>query len=72
MGIMLNLLVNLFPFTELKANTLAYNQRIIEKSDIAETLIKSLALIENDLDVKLSVLTILQQLSKESGLCLYT
>ncbi|XP_050388470.1 cilia- and flagella-associated protein 69 [Patella vulgata] len=49
-----------------KASTKAYNQRVIENSDVSETLIKSLALMENDGDVRLMVLDVLQKLSKGS------
>ncbi|XP_013410709.1 cilia- and flagella-associated protein 69 [Lingula anatina] len=50
-----------------KANSLSYNQRIVESSDLSETLVKSLALLENDLDVRLEVLKVLQQFSKRSA-----
>lgn len=49
-----------------KPSNLKYNQRVVEDSDIAETLVKSLALLENDLPVKLAVLNVLQKLSKNS------
>ena len=47
-------------------NTLQYNKRIVEKSDVAETLVKSLTLLENDISVKIAVLNVLQHLSKDS------
>jgi len=50
-----------------KANTLDFNKKVIEKSDVAETLVKSLALLENDLDVKMRVLDVLQNLSRNSN-----
>ncbi|ELU15468.1 hypothetical protein CAPTEDRAFT_176397 [Capitella teleta] len=50
-----------------KANTLDYNQRILEKSDVAETLVKSLALIEEDTEIRSSVLGVLQRLSRKSA-----
>ncbi|KAI0219801.1 Cilia- and flagella-associated protein 69 [Lamellibrachia satsuma] len=51
---------------KLKTTTLAYNKKIIESSDVAETLVKSLAFIVNDLDMKLTVLGVLQKFSKNS------
>ena len=39
----------------------------MEKSDVSETLVKSLALLETDIDVKVAVLDVLQRLSKTSG-----
>ena len=53
--------------SEHKPNTLWYNQRIVEQSDVSETLVKSLALLENDLPVRIKVLECLQKLSKKSG-----
>ncbi|VDI03562.1 Hypothetical predicted protein [Mytilus galloprovincialis] len=50
-----------------KATSLTYNQNIIENSDISETLVKSLALIENELDMKLGILTVLQKFSNKSA-----
>ena len=47
-------------------NTLQYNQRIVEKSDVAETLVKSLTLLETDVGVKIAVLNALQHLSCNS------
>ncbi|KAK2187769.1 hypothetical protein NP493_155g04048 [Ridgeia piscesae] len=52
---------------ELKATTLAYNKKIIESSDVAETLVKSLAFIINDMEMKLTVLGVLQRFSKHSS-----
>jgi len=49
-----------------QANSLEYNKKIIESSDVAETLVKSLSLVEDDLEVKLAILDNLQKLSKES------
>ncbi|XP_041367843.1 cilia- and flagella-associated protein 69-like [Gigantopelta aegis] len=49
-----------------KAMTVAYNQMIVENSDISETLVKSLALLDSDLDVKQEVLKVLQRFSKNS------
>jgi len=49
-----------------KANNLTYNQKVVEKSDVSETLVKSLALLETDIDVKVAVLDVLQRLSKTS------
>ncbi|XP_064613736.1 cilia- and flagella-associated protein 69-like [Liolophura sinensis] len=49
-----------------KGTNLDYNRRIVEDSDIAETLVKSLALLENDTDVKIQVLNVLQNFSKDS------
>lgn len=49
------------------ANTLKYNQKIVEKSDLSETLVKSLALLENDVAIKIAVLNVLQRLSQNSG-----
>ncbi|XP_077978018.1 cilia- and flagella-associated protein 69-like [Glandiceps talaboti] len=43
-----------------------YNRDIIERSDIAETLVKALALLENDLELKLKVMAVLQNLSAVS------
>ncbi|KAK3109030.1 hypothetical protein FSP39_021501 [Pinctada imbricata] len=50
-----------------KPTSLTYNQTIIENSDVSETLVKSLALLENDLDIKLDVLNVLQHFSKGSA-----
>ncbi|XP_064647870.1 cilia- and flagella-associated protein 69-like isoform X2 [Lineus longissimus] len=50
------------------ASKLSYNQKIVEKSDVSETLVKSLALLETDLPVKLAVLKVLQKFSKKSNL----
>lgn len=52
--------------TEHKANSLSYNQKVVEKSDVSETLVKSLALLENDIPVRIKVLECLQRLSKQS------
>ncbi|CAH1788088.1 unnamed protein product [Owenia fusiformis] len=52
-----------------KASTLNYNKKIVEKSDVSETLVKSLALLETDLKVRLAVLNVLQKFSKKSALC---
>lgn len=49
-----------------QANSLEYNRSIIESSDVAETLVKSMGLVEDDLETKLYVLDNLQKLSKES------
>lgn len=49
------------------ANTLQYNQKIVEQSDLSETLVKSLALLENDVQIKIAVLNALQRLSKYSA-----
>ncbi|XP_060581085.1 cilia- and flagella-associated protein 69-like [Ruditapes philippinarum] len=50
-----------------KASTIQYNQKVVENSDIAETLVKSLTLLETDLPVKLAVLNVLQKFSKTSA-----
>jgi hypothetical protein len=49
-----------------KPNSVSYNQRIVNKSNVAETLVKSLALVENDFDVKMAILDLLQRLSRNS------
>ena len=54
-------------FIDHKASNLKYNQKVVENSDIAETLVKSLTLLETDLPVKLAVLNVLQKFSKTSG-----
>ncbi|WAQ94009.1 CFA69-like protein [Mya arenaria] len=41
--------------------------RVVENSDISETLVKSLALLEHELPVKLAVLNVLQKFSKHSA-----
>ncbi|XP_072179845.1 cilia- and flagella-associated protein 69-like [Diadema setosum] len=46
--------------------TRAYNVAMVERSDIAETLVKSLTLLENDLEVKLRLMIILQHFSTSS------
>lgn len=51
-----------------KSNSVTYNQRLVEKSDVAETLIKSLALVADDLEVRHSVLDLLLKLSRKSEL----
>ncbi|GFS17857.1 cilia- and flagella-associated protein 69-like [Elysia marginata] len=51
----------------LKPTTLQYNNKMVEFSDISETLVKSLALLETDLPSKLKVLEILQLFSKSSA-----
>ncbi|RUS81453.1 hypothetical protein EGW08_010793 [Elysia chlorotica] len=51
----------------LKPTTLDYNNKMVEFSDISETLVKSLALLETDLPSKLKVLEILQLFSKSSA-----
>ncbi|XP_071803414.1 cilia- and flagella-associated protein 69-like [Asterias amurensis] len=50
-----------------QAASRAYNMAMVEKSDVAETLVKSLALLEQDIDVKLHILDLLQNLSAFSG-----
>ncbi|XP_052820058.1 cilia- and flagella-associated protein 69-like [Mya arenaria] len=50
-----------------KPTNLQYNQRVVENSDISETLVKSLALLEHELPVKLAVLNVLQKFSKHSA-----
>ncbi|XP_059159997.1 cilia- and flagella-associated protein 69-like isoform X2 [Physella acuta] len=54
-------------FINLKPTNLKFNNKMIEISDISETLIKALALLETDLAVKLKVLEILQHFSKNSA-----
>jgi len=49
-----------------KPSSLELNRKMIEFSDISETLVKSLALLETDLPAKLKVLEILQLFSKKS------
>lgn len=49
-----------------KPADLILNKKMIEFSDISETLVKSLALLETDLQSKLKVLEILQLFSKKS------
>ncbi|XP_071812719.1 cilia- and flagella-associated protein 69-like [Apostichopus japonicus] len=44
----------------------AYNIAMLEKSDVAETLVKSLSLLEQDLEVKLCLMNVLQHLSSFS------
>ncbi|KAK7110003.1 cilia- and flagella-associated protein 69-like isoform X2 [Littorina saxatilis] len=50
-----------------KPSSLSYNRRMVELSDISETLVKSMALLENNLDLKLQVLKVLQDFSKHSS-----
>lgn len=50
-----------------KPNSLTYNQSLVEKSDVAETLVKSLALVDDDSEIRLSVLDLLRRLSKKSA-----
>lgn len=50
-----------------KPTSISYNQNIIENSDVSETLVKSLALLENDIQIKLAVLDVLQHFSKNSA-----
>ncbi|KAI8777748.1 cilia- and flagella-associated protein 69 isoform X1 [Biomphalaria glabrata] len=50
-----------------KPTSLQFNKKVIENSDISETLVKSLALVENDLEIKLKLLEILQLFSKYSA-----
>ncbi|KAF6022274.1 CFAP69 [Bugula neritina] len=45
-----------------------FSRMIVENSDVSETLVKSLALIDGNLTVKLEVLHVLQELSKYSEL----
>ncbi|XP_062615202.1 cilia- and flagella-associated protein 69-like [Saccostrea cucullata] len=52
---------------KLQATSLSYNKRVIENSDVSETLVKSLALLEKDVDIKLAVLNVLQHFSKGSA-----
>jgi hypothetical protein len=54
-------------FSEHQSSTLSYNQKIVENSDVSETLVKSLALLESDLSVRLAVLKVLQKFSKKSS-----
>lgn len=49
-----------------KPSNLSYNRSMVELSDISETLVKSMALLENNLDLKLQVLCVLQDYSKGS------
>ncbi|ESO82065.1 hypothetical protein LOTGIDRAFT_223522 [Lottia gigantea] len=49
-----------------KSTSKEYNRKVIENSDVSETLIKSLALMENDYEVRLLVLDVLQTFSKDS------
>lgn len=49
-----------------KPSSLSFNQRMVEQSDISETLVKSMALLENNLDIRLQVLQVLQKFSKMS------
>ncbi|KAH9499307.1 Cilia- and flagella-associated protein 69 [Bulinus truncatus] len=51
----------------LKPTSLKYNNTVVEISDISETLVKSLALVENDLEVKLKILEVLQLFSRNSA-----
>ncbi|XP_052683421.1 cilia- and flagella-associated protein 69-like [Crassostrea angulata] len=51
---------------KLQATSLSYNKGVIENSDVSETLVKSLALLEKDVDIKLAVLNVLQHFSKGS------
>ncbi|XP_072017652.1 cilia- and flagella-associated protein 69-like isoform X2 [Amphiura filiformis] len=44
-----------------------YNMIMVERSDVAETLVKSLALLEDDVEVKLCILDVLQHLSAFSN-----
>ncbi|XP_074659217.1 cilia- and flagella-associated protein 69-like isoform X1 [Tubulanus polymorphus] len=44
----------------------SYNQKIVEKSNVSETLVKSLSLLESDLEVRRAVLNVLQHFSKDS------
>ncbi|CAG5115816.1 unnamed protein product [Candidula unifasciata] len=50
-----------------KPASLEFNNNMVELSDISETLMKSLTLLENDLPAKLKVLEVLQLLSKNSA-----
>ncbi|XP_070566690.1 cilia- and flagella-associated protein 69-like [Ptychodera flava] len=51
-----------------KQTTEEYNRVVIERSDIAETLVKALALLEHDTDIKLEVMDVLQRLSSASAI----
>nr|XP_006825782.1 PREDICTED: uncharacterized protein C7orf63-like [Saccoglossus kowalevskii] len=46
----------------------SYNRAVIERSDVAETLVKALALLEDEIDIKLEVLDALQHLSAFSSI----
>ncbi|KAL5007038.1 hypothetical protein ScPMuIL_015844 [Solemya velum] len=45
----------------------SFSQKVLENSDVSETLVKSLALLQNELDIKLEVLSVLQHLSRKSA-----
>ncbi|XP_022085503.1 cilia- and flagella-associated protein 69-like [Acanthaster planci] len=67
---LLNIFSNELPKQEVQdhqASSRAYNMAMVEKSDVAETLVKSLALLEQDIDVKLHILDLLQNLSAFSA-----
>lgn len=49
-----------------KPSSVSYNRKMVENSDTAEILVKSLALLENNLDLRLQVLRVLQDYSKNS------
>ena len=59
-------LMNLL-LSEIQPSSSKFNRRIIEKSDVSSTLVKSLALLESDLKAKISVLSVLQEFAKNSG-----
>ncbi|KAL8615408.1 hypothetical protein ACOMHN_036228 [Nucella lapillus] len=50
-----------------KPSSLTYNRQMVELSDISETLVKSMALLESNLDLKLQVLNVLQDFSNSSS-----
>uniref|UniRef100_A0A0B7A2W0 Cilia- and flagella-associated protein 69 ARM repeats domain-containing protein n=1 Tax=Arion vulgaris TaxID=1028688 RepID=A0A0B7A2W0_9EUPU len=52
---------------DFKPASLEFTNKMVELSDISETLIKSLKLLENDLPAKLKVLEVLQYFSKRSA-----
>ena len=52
-----------------KPTSLSYNQSIVDKSDVAETIVRSLSLVDEDVQLKLSVLGLLQRLSKRPENC---
>ncbi|BFZ02069.1 hypothetical protein BsWGS_05107 [Bradybaena similaris] len=58
---------NVQELADVKPASMDFNNKMVELSDISETLVKSLTLLENDLPAKLKVLEVLQLLSKKSA-----
>nr|XP_002126046.2 cilia- and flagella-associated protein 69 isoform X2 [Ciona intestinalis]XP_018667628.1 cilia- and flagella-associated protein 69 isoform X2 [Ciona intestinalis] len=54
-------------YQDLKPASHEYNIRMVESSDVAETLVKSLSLFHNNLEIQLKILRVLQKLSCSSA-----